>query len=200
MRRIGSFLAATLLGGIVFMFPIAIIGALLKQAFEIMYEVSNIAGRFIPEELNPGMGVINLVVFIAIVLICMFAGIVAQHRFADFVKQKIESKISLFFPRYAIFKAQLAGNIGGKLTQTDLIPVSVHFDDSVQVAFEVERPNPEMVTIYVPGSPDPWGGAVLHVRPERVMKLEADISEIVNMLEQLGRNSSNLTKNIPKPA
>lgn len=206
MRKIGSFLLATLLGGVVFMFPVVIVFTLFKKSFEILIQLSGVIMKVIPmisevDEVQIGdIALINVIILVVMVGLCFGAGILAEHRVARFLRETVESKVSLIFPRYAILKAQLAGNIGNELAQAELKPVAVRFDDQTQIAFEVERPNENMVTVYIPGAPDAWGGGVVHVAPERVEPLDTDIRDIVRAMNRMGRESQSIVKDLPKPA
>ena len=41
-------------------------------------------------------------------------------------------------------------------------PVLARFENSWQIAFEIERIPGGIITVYVPGAPDPWSGSSLH--------------------------------------
>ena len=47
-------------------------------------------------------------------------------------------------------------------------PVLVRLDDVARLGFEVDRADAGPVSVYLPGSPDPWQGVVVHVEPGRV--------------------------------
>lgn len=200
MRKIGTFLTATLLGGVVFMFPIVIVFTLFKKSFEILMHASGLISKLVPDMTIGDIALLNIVVLVAMLGICFAAGIMAEHRFAKFLRVTVESKVALIFPRYAILKAQLAGNIGNEFAQSELTTVAVSFDDHTQIAFEVERPNENMVTVYLPGAPDPWGGSVVHVAPERVHPITSDIRDIVRSMNRMGRESQAIIRDLPKPA
>ncbi|MFP6581037.1 MAG: hypothetical protein VCD00_00615 [Candidatus Hydrogenedentota bacterium] len=200
MSKIGSFLLATLLGGVVFMFPIVIVGTLFVKTYEILKGASGVVTMLLPDLTVAGIALVDLLIVVAMLGICFSAGMVAEHRFAHFLRDTVENKIALVFPRYTILKAQLAGNIGNDLAQAQLKPVAVRFDDQTQIAFEVERPNDDMVTVYIPGAPDAWGGGVVHVAPERVHPLDTDIRDVVRAMNRMGRESRSIVKDLPKPA
>ena len=68
----------------------------------------------------------------------------------------------------------------------------VRFDDLAQIAFEVERGPGNLVTVYLPASPDPWSGSVSHVTADRVEAVAADFTTVVKSLRKIGRGSSRL--------
>jgi hypothetical protein len=46
-----------------------------------------------------------------------------------------------------------------------------------------------LVTVYLPGSPDPWMGSVVILPAERVEPVAVEFGDAVAVCEQLGRNS-----------
>ena len=50
----------------------------------------------------------------------------------------------------------------------------------------------DLVTVYLPGSPDPWSGSVAHVTPDRVTPLNADFNAVVKAVRKVGRGSAAL--------
>ena len=93
-------------------------------------------------------------------------------------------------PRYTFIKS-MTESLGGR-DETVLHPVLVRFDDLSQVAFEVERGPDGLVTVYLPGSPDPWSGSVAHVTSDRVQQLAGDFASVVKCLRTVGRGLPSL--------
>jgi len=53
-----------------------------------------------------------------------------------------------------------------------MIPVLVRFDDVTRIAFQAERTDGPLISIYLPASPDPWSGCVIFMTPDRVEQLD----------------------------
>ncbi|MEO2049219.1 MAG: hypothetical protein ABGX16_21885 [Pirellulales bacterium] len=98
----------------------------------------------------------------------------------------------LLFPRYAIIKEQMASGIGGHENKPKMKPVRIQLVDSQRIGFETERTNDGLVTVYMPGSPDPWAGSVLLLNADCVESLDVEFGDTVATFEQLGRKSSAL--------
>jgi uncharacterized membrane protein len=60
------------------------------------------------------------------------------------------------------------------------------------MAFEVERAQAGLVTIYLPGSPDPWAGTVAFIEENRVQPLPIEFSDALASFERLGSGSAKL--------
>ena len=94
------------------------------------------------------------------------------------------------FPRYTFIKS-MTESLGVETIERTLKTVMVHFDDQSQIAFEVERQD-GWVVVYLPGSPDPWSGAVSLVKPERVQDVDADFKAAVKCMRLAGRGAGAL--------
>ena len=69
-------------------------------------------------------------------------------------------------------------------------PVLARFDDSWQIALEVERIPGGVVTIYLPGAPDPWSGSVCFVTEDRIQPLELTLPPVLRILKGIGKGSN----------
>ena len=98
----------------------------------------------------------------------------------------------MLYPRYAILKDQMAGRIGGDETKPQMKPLLARFDDSMQMGFEIERTPRGLVTVYLPGAPDPWAGRVVLLSTDRVEPMDIEFGDAVAIFEQLGRGSGSL--------
>jgi hypothetical protein len=86
----------------------------------------------------------------------------------------------------------LADNIGGTENVPSLTPVCVRLNDSLRPAFESERHSNGLVTVFLPGAPDTWNGAVALVPADRVEPIDVPFSEMLGICERLGRDSAHL--------
>ena len=102
----------------------------------------------------------------------------------------------MIFPKYAIYKDILAGNVGGDSHSPTLLPVTVEFDDAIRIGYESGRTERNLVIVYLPGSPDPWMGSVVLVEPRRVKPLNVAFGETSAICERLGRDSARLLASV----
>lgn len=202
-----SFLRATAIGGIFFLLPLIVICVLVGQVAGVVYSVAvaiqpNIPA-WVPLNEPTGITLIITVAVLLIVLACFVAGLLASQTLAQRFIKWVEKYLLMLFPRYAIFKEQLSGNIGGDVNKNAIIPVAVAMHDHIRLAFEVQRATPELigdakvanaaiVTVYVPGSPDPWSGQVIHVRADQVTPLNVPVPDVIGAFEKLGVDSQQL--------
>lgn len=200
-----SFLRATAIGGIFFLLPLVVLCFFLGQIAQVVYAVTVEIQPFLRDTLGinhaTGYALMFGIAIVAIVLVCFIAGILATRSLAKQFTGWIEKYLLMMFPRYAIFKEQLSGNIGGEIAKNRLLPVHVRFDDYSRIAFEVERSadsqsitHAETVTLYLPGSPDPWTGAVINVTPDQITPIETPFPDVLGAFEKLGLDSQKILR------
>lgn len=190
-----KFLRTTAIGGLLFLLPLVVIGALVGQIVPIVMAIAESLGGVLPVFLKTASGLALLVVLsIAILLmLCFVAGLLARRSFVSSLSRAFEKKLVLFFPRYAILKDQMADSIGGDENQPRMKPVLVRFDEAMRIAFETERDEASKLSVvYLPGSPDPWSGKVVIVDIDRVQSLDTEFGIAAATCEQLGRGSMKL--------
>lgn len=189
-----GFLKTLAIGGLVFLLPLIVVGALVGQVVPIVMSVAMMIWNYLPGQMHDTKGV-SLAIFLAIAFIaflCFAAGLFARRSFGRKISKFIEKNVLLFFPRYAIVREQMAGSIGGDAAKPTLKPIRLTFDQTSRIAFEVERTPQGQVTVYLPGSPDPWVGSVMFVAADRVEPLGVEFSDAIATFEQLGRGSAAL--------
>ncbi len=190
-----SVLKTTAIGGIFFLLPLVVVGALLGQLLQVVWIVARSINEYMPFKTAAGYGLLMAIALLVLLLLCFIAGIVARRSLGKRFTESIEKYLLMLFPRYAIFKEQLTGNIGGEVLHNQLKPVIVSLPEGQRLGMEVERglvDDASRVTVFLPGSPDPWSGCVVIVESFRVKKLEIPFGEALATVEQLGRGSLKL--------
>lgn len=199
VSRTYSFLRTTGIGGIFFLLPLVIVGALLGQVIQIVWVAADSIQGFLPVNTPLGYSLLFLSGIGILVMACFAAGIVARRAIGRRFLGFIEKYLLMLFPRYAIFKEQLSGNIGGHEFQNSMTPVYIECMGIERIAMEIERDDDGRVTVFLPGSPDPWTGTVIIVRDQQVRPLPVDFASAMATFEQLGRTTLNLTRNAESP-
>ncbi|MEP3480399.1 MAG: DUF502 domain-containing protein [Fuerstiella sp.] len=199
IERSVGFMKATALGGILFLLPLAVVLGLLGYVYSFVVVLYEPMQEWVPVKTAAGIAMLFAVVVVALLLICFAAGLMAHRAIGRRVANLIEKYLTTFFPKYAIYKDLLAGNIGGTFDVPTLKPVLVNTPECQRIAFESDRLADGSVVVFFPGAPDPWIGSVGIVTADKVEQLNVPFNDTVGMLEQLGRNSQKLIEQENKP-
>jgi uncharacterized membrane protein len=196
MKALLEPIKTTVIGGFIFLIPVVLVVVLGAKLFEIMGDIARPLALWLELEGVLGVAAINLVTVAVTVVLCYLAGLIARSQAGARVYTMIDEKLLSVVPQYSFIKSMTPGRSQEDMEKS-LQPVLVHFDDSVQMAFLADRPQQGLVTVFVPGAPNPWSGSVLHVDPERVAPMNVAFSEVVRNLRMIGQGASSLVN--PQP-
>ena len=111
--------------------------------------------EYLPVSGAGGMAILFLIAVGILVMLCFFCGLAARRAIARKFSQQVEKHLVMVFPKYAIYKDIVAGNLGGDALAPSLVPVTIQFDDVIRIGYEAGRTERGLVIVYLPGSPDP---------------------------------------------
>jgi uncharacterized membrane protein len=189
LKRI-RFLRTTLIGGLIFLLPLIVIVAALGHVVRIVLAMAGFLRETMGIDTASGYAAVVGIAVAAVILLCFAAGTAARWTIGKRLMGFVESRLTMIFPRYAIYKDQLAGGIGGDFLRGELKPVLATLQDgTARLALEVERSADGVVAIYFPSAPDSWSGTVAFLPAERVAPVNAEFSVVMATFEKLGRNS-----------
>lgn len=208
MRGPIGFLRTTALGGLLFLLPLVVVGALVAQVVPMAMSVAAVLGDWLPIRTPAGIALLVIVALAAIVGACFLAGLLARVSIGQRFGAWAERSLQMLFPRYAIIREQMAGNLGTDDHQPRLVPVLVDCPEGRRLGFETDRVG-ENVAVYMPGSPDVWGGYVVYAEAAQVRPVDLNLPAAIAICEGLGRESIDrvldgdvppMTGNAPVPA
>lgn len=188
-KKIWELVFTTGIGGVFFLLPLFVVGAFFVQLVEVAIYAARSLEGIVPIESVGGYAMLVTVGMAAILAICFAAGLVAKRSIAKQFTEQVEKFLQIAFPRYAIVKDRISGNIGGKHFRADLKTVWIlEIDRSYRIGFAVECVDADWVTVYVPGAPDPWTGEVRVFAREKLKWVDVDFITAMTSLEKLGRD------------
>ena len=183
-----GFLRTTALGGLLFLLPLIVVGALVAQVVPLVLSVANVLSEWVPIRTPAGIALVVGVSIAVLLGLCFLAGLIARASLGQRFGTWSERNLQLLFPRYAIIREQMAGNLGTDEHRPRLVPVLVECPEGRRLAFEADRAG-ESVAVYLPGSPDTWSGHVVYVEAARVRAIDLDLPTAIMFCEGLGRES-----------
>lgn len=183
------FLKTTVFGGILFIVPIVIFVAIIGKALELTNVIAAPLAEILVVDSIGGAAIVNLLALAVLILICFLAGLVARTVVAKNFVKSLESNVLDNIPAYELLKAKTQSILSPDEAE-NLRPAITRFDDSWQLAFEIERLPDSKVVVYLPGAPDPWSGSVCVVTNDRVTPLDLTVYSAANWMKRIGKGSS----------
>ncbi len=189
----------TIIGGIIFLVPIAIFVAVIGKGLEITGAIAKPIAHVLPVNLIGGLAVAQGLAILLLVLICFLAGLLARAAIARRVVDGLEVNVLSRVPAYALLKTKTQSMLSPEDVE-GMSPAVVRFDNSWQIGFEIERIAGGKVTLFLPGSPDPWSGSFCMVDEDRVTPLDLSVPAVAAMAKRLGKGASEALRDRLRPS
>lgn len=174
----------TLIGGVVFLVPLVILVVVVAKAAELMMLVAQPLAAWLPVDSIGGVALANLIVIVGLVLVCFIAGLVARHALAGAFIEKIESRVLINLPGYAMVRSLLRG-FDQRRTE-GLRPVAVQLGSAERVGYEIELLPDGRSMVFIPSPPNPFSGITQVLPPEQVTYLDVSLKEVMEVTENFG--------------
>lgn len=188
MRKL---IGTTVLGGLLFLVPLVLVVVLLGKAFDILKTVAKPLSKSLPYEYFGSMAPVVVITILLMFVLSFIVGLFARSKKGRLLQSKVEAVLLNVLPGYAWVKG-MTGDIRDDEAEELLKPVVIKFDEMWQIAFEVDRMENGMVTVYLPAAPNAREGSVAFVEPERVEAISAGLQAVVKSYKMLGRGSAEM--------
>jgi uncharacterized membrane protein len=152
--------------------PLLLLGLLIKQIFLVLQGIIQPLLDVLPGTVFKNPTVRFLLVCLAIALLLMLIGLLAQTRMGRAIGGWLESKVLNRIPFYSLLR-NLAVGMTGRDDAESLKPVRVTVDvpGLEQWGFIMERHADGSATVFLPSSPNPSSGTVVIVEPARLREV-----------------------------
>ena len=194
MKALLGFVKTTLVGGLLFLVPLAITLLVLQKAIGALSKLVKPIADEIPVETVAGVHMRQLLSALILVLVGFVAGLFARTRPARKLTQYLEQVVLRKLPAYRLLKDEAAAATG---ESRELQVALARFDDNTVLGFIVEPPTNGIVTVFVPSAPTPAAGAFYYLPEDRVQKVDATVADAAKVIRQLGAGSSQLLSKSP---
>ena len=192
MRGIFEIIKSTIVGGILFLLPLIILIVIVEKAVQLARGVFAPLLTRVSDGSVLGISLATLASIVALLLLCLVAGLVARTMIAQKLVSRLEDSILNRIPIYGFVKSAAEG-ITGVENDQNMQAVAVRLDDNTMLGLmTAEHEDSDLVAVYFPGAPTPLSGSVLYVERSRVTPLEAGTFEVFSAMKQTGAGSLRL--------
>jgi uncharacterized membrane protein len=184
MQSIYRFLRSTLIGGLVFLVPVVVLGAIVGWAVEAALKVIAPVYAWLPDKSIGGVSLTLVSAVLGVVVSCFLAGLFAETAIIRRLGERAE-RLALSVPGYALMKnvgANLVGIEGKHPAKTAL----VRFEASWQLGFLMETLSDGRHVVFVPGVPRALVGTLHIIAADQVEVLGMSVSTALDVLGRLG--------------
>jgi uncharacterized membrane protein len=196
MNAIAQFVRTTIVGGLLFLAPIVVLLVILSKAFNYAKKGLNAVLVYFPAAYELSAGAATVLAVALVALVCFLAGLLARTVPAQRVVDALESSVLSKIPAYEYLQQESASALGAA-GHTDLPVVFVPMEGGWQLGLQTEALSDGLVSIFVPGSPDPHSGAVFFFPADTIRPAGVELLAALNCLRRCGAGASALGANWP---
>jgi uncharacterized membrane protein len=193
MKHQFSVLKTTIVGGVLFLAPFAVVLFVLGKVFAWAVKVVMPLAEALPFHSLIGLRTPWIIAALLLLLVCFAAGLLARTAAARRTVNWLETAVLSNLPGYSFMKGvgeEFAGNEPSDHHES----VLVRLDDGYLLGFLVERLESGHSVVFLPGAPKPWNGDVMIVEDARVTALTPSSKAAVRCLQQLGSGAGELVE------
>jgi uncharacterized membrane protein len=196
MNAIAQFVRTTIVGGLLFLAPIVVLIVILAKAFDYAKKGLNAVVVHIPAVSDLSAGVATVLTIALIALVSFLAGLVAHTVTAQRVVDILESTVLSKIPAYEYLKQESASALG--VAEVGELPVVfVPMEGGWQFGVQTEALSDGLVSIFVPGAPNPHSGSVFFLSTDTVRPAGIKLAAGLNCLRRCGAGASALAASWP---
>jgi uncharacterized membrane protein len=188
-----EFLKTTLIGGALFLLPVALVLAILGHALKIAIEAARPISSFLHFDhigKIAGMGIVTIVAIILLVLVSFVAGVLARTKAGSRISGWFEKSFLGGLPQYQMVKSMAQGLAQAEGASDDFKPVLVGGEGGWQIGYLLETLEDDWVAVFVPQAPTPLAGNVMYFPSDRVRPLNITMLQARAIVKNIGIGSA----------
>ena len=179
-----QFILTTVIGGLIFLVPVGFLTFVLYKIFGFMMMIAEPMADWLPIDTVGDIALANLIAVLAIILVCFFAGLIARNALATGLVKKLESRVLMKIPGYAMVK----GIKGGfdKNESNHFKPVALALGSAERIGFEIQKLSDGRSIVFIPSVPNAFSGITQVLPAEQISYLDVPITMVMEFVEQYG--------------
>ena len=199
MKTIAQFVRTTVVGGLFFLAPIVVLIVILAKAFDYAKKGLDGVVVHIPAASHLTAGEATALAVALVALVCFLAGLVARTLTAQRLIDALESSVLTKIPAYDYLKQESASALG--VAEIGELPVVfVPMEGGWQLGVQTEALSNDLVSIFVPGAPNPHSGSVFFFSTDTVRPAGIKMVAALNCLRRCGAGASAIGASWPARA
>jgi uncharacterized membrane protein len=199
MQAIAQFVRTTILGGVFFLAPIVVLVVIVAKAFDYAKQGLKAVLVHVPAASDLGPAPATLLSVSLVALVCFLAGLAARTATARRVVDTLELSVLSRIPGYEYLKQESA-SVLGVVEIGELPVVFVAMEGGWQFGVRTEALGNNLVSVFVPGAPNPHSGSVFFFPADNVRPAGVTLAAALNCLRRCGAGASVLGANWPASA
>jgi uncharacterized membrane protein len=193
-----SFFRATVIGGVLFLLPAAlvllILGYALRMAAKVAQPISDGLGLDRLGDVG-GIGAASVLEILVLVVISFAAGLFARTGRGRRLSRWFEGSLLGGLPQYQMLKSMVE-SVAQFETSTDIKPALVSIEEGWQIGYQLEALHDGWVAVFLPQAPSPMSGNVMYFPQARVRPLDMTMVQAMTLVKRIGIGSGEALRGV----
>lgn len=182
MERFRQQLRATIVAGLFFLLPFAVVLYIAFSIYQVLHPFMERLARFLGTE---DLMVVRLLVIAAMLGACLLAGLIVRSRMTGRVGRTVENGLIELIPGYDALRMRLGSTLGHAGHQD--MAVLMRDGDMWCPARLIERGADGQCVVFVPDPPTGTSGTVVVIGSEHIRPLSISYGQLLRHLHNEGR-------------
>ena len=186
-----AFLKATIIGGILFLLPLAIVLMILGYALGLAAKLAKpISDQLDLQQLGDlaGIGIVTILSALLLVLVAFAAGMAARTYLGGRITRWFEGSLLGRLPQYQMVKSMAEGLAQLEKT-TGIRPALISIEGGWQIGYLLEPLDNGWLSVFLPQAPTPMSGNIMYFPDDRVRPLDMTMVEAMSIIKRIGVGS-----------
>ena len=186
-----AFLKTTIVGGVLFLLPLAIVLMLLGYALRLASMVAQpITERLQLQDWSEvaGIGLVTVVSALLLVFVSFGAGIAARTFVGRRLTGWFENSLLGRLPQYQMMKSMAEG-LAQFENASGIKPALISIEGGWQIGYLLEPLENGWLSVFLPQAPTPMSGNVMYFPADRVRPLDITMVEAMTIIKRIGVGS-----------
>ncbi|MET4389051.1 putative membrane protein [Bradyrhizobium sp. F1.4.3] len=192
-----EFLKSTMIGGALFLLPVALLLALLSHAMRIAVKAAlpvSQALHFDQIGKIAGVGIVTVLAVVLLILVSFVAGVLARTKTGSRISAWVEKSVLGSLPQYQMVKSMAQGLAQAEGASDEFKPVLVSTEGGWQIGYLLEALEGDWVAVFLPQAPTPLAGNVRYYRSDRIRPLGISMLQARAIVTNIGIGSAAVLK------
>ncbi len=191
MESVQKFIKMTVIGGVWFLLPIALVVILGAKLLALARPIVGPFARMVPQHVVAGYALGSMLAALLLVLVAFVAGLLARTEMGRQVVSWIENSLLGVLPQFRDVK-----NIASLSAQQAFKPVFVSTSGGWRFGLLADRLEGGWVAVFLPNAPRTMTGMVLFVPDALVRPAGVTLNEMMALTRELGVGASTVLKTV----
>ena len=186
-----AFLKATIIGGVLFLLPLAIVLMILGYALRLAAKLA----QPISDQLDlqqwgdlAGIGIVTILSALLLVLVAFAAGVAARTYLGERITRWLESSSLGRLPQYQMIKSMAEGLVQLE-SASGIKPALISIEGGWQIGYLIEPLENGWLSVFLPQAPTPLSGNIMYFPSDRVRPLGITMVEAMTIVKRIGVGS-----------